>query len=183
MKSILDTGTSSLEWRDPIPTAPHFELWADGDLLATLDFTTPSLDLAAVRTVEGDWVLQRSGFLRPSVHLREEGSETDLAEFHRGFLGGGHLRFTNGVTFHWRHEGLTSATWSILGEGGEVLVSLSLEHNEAIGTGPHKVQAEVKVTPAGHFTPRLPLLAALGWYLILLHRQEVTAEAEDLNLI
>jgi len=181
MKAILDTTTTVLEWKEPDAGHPHYELWAAGDLLATLVCETPSLDLAAVRTTEGDWTLRRSGFLKHAVLLREAGSEVDLALFHRGLMGGGYLRFTNDVTFHWRHEGLASATWSFLGEGGELLVSLQLEPADDFRLGTHRVQAEVQVTPAGHATPRLPLLAAVGWYLILLHRQEVEAEAKELG--
>lgn len=183
MKSILDTTTTALEWKEPIAGDLHFELWADGDLLATMVFATPSLDGATVRTTEGDWTLRRSGFLKHAILLREEGSDVDLALFHRGLLGGGHLRFTNDVTFHWRHEGLASAVWSFVSDGGEVLVSLKLEPREELGPGSRKVQAEVQVTPEGHFLPRLPLLAAMGWYLMLLHRQEVVAEAEVLGNI
>lgn len=172
MKAITNTTASSLEWRDPVAAEHRYELWAGEDLLATLSFGSPSRALATVETVEGRWTFQQAGFLRPSILLREEDSDLDLAVFYPGLLGRGHLRFTNGVTFHWRHEGLGSATWSFRGDGGEVLITLKLEPATETGPGPHRIQAEVEVTPAGHFSPRVPLLAAMGWYLILLHRQE-----------
>lgn len=177
MKAIINTTASSLEWRD-LEVGNHlYELWAGEDLLATLAFGSPSRTLATVETVEGSWVFQQAGFLLPSIRVRELDSDLDLAVFHHGFLGHGHLRFTNGVTFHWRHEGSGSATWSFRGDGGEVLITLQLEPATETGSGPHRIQAEVKVTPAGHFSPRVPLLAALGWYLILLQQQEQAADA------
>ncbi|MDP1831435.1 MAG: hypothetical protein Q8K67_05205 [Geothrix sp.] len=175
MKPISNTTASSLEWKDPVAGGPRYELWAGEDLLAALSFGSPCRTLATVETVEGHWTLQQAGFLRPTVHLREEDSDLDLAVFHPGLLGHGQLQFTNGVTFHWRHEGLGSAVWSFRGDGGEVLITLKLEPDLETGPGPHRIQAEVEVTPAGHFSPRVPLLAALGWYLILLHHQDKTA--------
>lgn len=174
MKAIINTTASSLEWRDPAHAKHQFELWAGEDLLATLTFGSPDRTIATVETSEGGWTFQQAGFLRPSILLREEGSDLDLAVFHPGLLGHGRLRFTNGVTFRWRHEGLGSLTWSFRSDGGEVLIAIKLEPDTEEGPGPHRVQAEVEVTPAGHFSPRVPLLAALGWYLILLHRKDPT---------
>lgn len=176
MNAITDSTTgptrSSLEWKEPQAAEPRYELWAGEDLLATLSFGSPCRTLGTVETEEGRWTFQQAGFLRPSILVREEESDLDLAVFRPGLLGHGRLRFTNGVVFQWRHEDLGSATWSFRGDGGEVLVALKLRDDGEEGPGPHRVQAEVEVTPAGHFSPRVPLLAALGWYLILLHRQE-----------
>jgi hypothetical protein len=176
MKAIINTTASSLEWREPETAEHRYELWAGEDLLAALAFDSPSPTLATVETVEGRWTLQQAGFLRPSIRVREQDSDLDLAVFRPGLFSRGHLRFTNGVAFHWRHEGLGSATWSFRGDGGEVLITLKLELPEETGPGRHRIQAEVEVTPAGHFSPRVPLLAALGWYLILLHQQDQTAD-------
>lgn len=177
MKAITNTTTSSLEWRESSAAEPRYELWAGEDLLAALSFGSPCRTIATVETREGRWTFQQAGFLRPTVLLREEDSDLDLAVFHPGLLGHGRLRFTNGVTFHWRHEGLGSVAWSFRGDGGEVLIALKLEPDAETGPGPHRVQAEVEVTPAGHFSPRVPLLAALGWYLILLHRKDLATAA------
>lgn len=172
MKAIVNTTASSMEWKEPVATEPRYELWAGEDLLATLAFGTLTRGLATVETAEGRWTLQQAGFLRPSILIREEESDLDLAVFHPGFLGWGRLRFTNGVTFHWRHAAFGVAAWVFRGDSGEVLISLKLEPDLEKGPGPHRIQAVVEVTPAGHFSPRVPLLAALGWYLILLHREE-----------
>lgn len=177
MKAITNTTASSLEWRDPVAGEPRYELWAGEDLLAALTFGPTCPTLATVETVEGRWTLQQAGFLRPSVLLREEATDLDLAVFHPGLLGRGHLRFSNGVTFHWCHEGLGSAAWSFRGDGGEVLITLKLEPTRESGPGPHRIQAEVEVSPAGQFSPRVPLLAALGWYLILMkHHEQAVAD-------
>jgi hypothetical protein len=175
MKAITDTAATALEWKNPLAGGPRYELCAGEDVLAILELGHPATGGATVETVEGRWTLQPAGFLASSTLLREEGSDLDLAVFHPGLLGRGHLHFTNGVTFQWRHEGLGSAVWSFRGEGGELLVTLRLEPDRETGPGLHRVQAEVHVTPAGHFSPRVPLLAALGWYLILMHREEAVA--------
>jgi hypothetical protein len=170
MKAIVNTPASSLEWRDPGAAGSRYELWAGEDLLAALTPGPTETAPAAAETAEGRWTFQRAGFLRPAVHLREEGSDLDLAVFRPGFFGHGHLRFTNGVAFHWRHERLGSAAWSFRGAGGEVLVSLRLPLGGPPAAGPvaRRTLALVTLGPGGHACPRVPLLAALGWYLVLM---------------
>lgn len=175
MTAITNTHTLSLEWKGPLGAEPRYELWAGEDRLATLIQGSPTRTFATVETPEGFWTLEQLGFLRPCIHLREEGSDQDLAVFIPGLLGRGHLLFTNGVSFHWRHEGFGSAAWSFLGEGGEELITLRLSSHRARDREPHGIDAEVEVTPAGYFSPRVSLLAALGLYLILLQHQEWSA--------
>jgi len=173
MKAIVNTSATTMAWKEPVLLEPRYELWAGEDLLATLVLDASTTTLARVETAEGRWTFREEGFLRPSILIQEEDSDLDLALYHPGLLGRGRLRFTNGVTFHWRHESLGSARWVFKGEGGEVLISLRLNPVPGEDPGPHRVEAQVEVTPAGHFSPRVPLLAALGWYL-LLRMQEVS---------
>lgn len=176
MKAILNTTASTMEWKGSEVSEPCYELWAGGDLIATLTFGAPSKEIATVETAEGRWTLQQAGFLRPSIMIREEASDLDLAVFHAGFLGRGRLRFTSGVTFHWRSVSTDDSTWEFRGDGGEGLVSLKLEPDTEQRPGSHLAQAHVDVTAAGHSNPRVPLLASLGWYLILLSREEQDAD-------
>lgn len=181
MNAITQPSATVLEWRDPEATEPRFELWAGEHQVASLAFVSPCRTLALAQTPEGSWSFRRTGFLTSLIHLREEGADQDIAVFHPGLLGGGRLAFGNGVTFQWRSAG--HGAWSFTGEDGEVLVVLKPEDPEPSQDGPPKTQAQVEITAAGRFSARVPLLAALGWYLILLHRQDQTAMAGTMELV
>lgn len=181
MNAISQSSATTMEWRDPEATEPRFELWFGEDQLASLEFVSPCRTLALAQTPEGTWSFRRTGFLTTLVHLREEGADQDFAVFRPGLLGRGKLTFGNGVTFHWRPAG--RGTWSFTGEDGEVLLLLKPEAPEPSPDGPPRTQAEVEITAAGRFSPRVPLLAAMGWYLLLLHQQDQTAMAGTMELV
>lgn len=172
---------TSLEWRDPVATEPRFELWSGRDQLASLAFASPCRTLALAETPEGSWTFRRTGFLTTLIHLREEGANHDFAVFHPGLLGRGSLRFTNGLSFHWRPAG--QGAWSFAGPDGEVLLRLKPEAPRSIEGEAPRTQAEVEITAAGRFSTRISLLAALGWYLLLLHQQDQTAMAGTMELV
>ena len=168
MKAITHCLESTLAWKDPVPGVPKFELSSGGELLATLAYEPLCRTLATAETAEGTWTIQETGILSTTIHVREEGSTGDLAVFHPGFLGRGRLRFGNGVTFRWRHHPLQHS-WSFCGEDGETLLTFRREPELAEKPWPHSTRAELDISPAGRSNPRIPLLAALGWYLVLRH--------------
>jgi hypothetical protein len=165
--NTLMHAVTTLEWREPVAREPHYELRSGDDLLATLALEPLRRTLATVRTPEGTWTFLQTGILSATVYVREEGSSQDLAVFQPGFLGRGTLRFGNGVRFRWRrapHHG----GWSFLGGDGETVLTLRLRPVPAGEPWPHRLQGEVHLGPAGHSNPRVPLLAALAWYLVLM---------------
>lgn len=174
MIATMNTSATTLEWRAIAALDPRFELGDGDEVKASLAFDSPATTRARAETREGTWTFERPGLLSATVHVREVGSDQDLALFHPGLLGPGHLRFGNGVAFSWHHHGLGSGTWSFRGEGGETLVIL--RRTEYPGRGPQAPEALVEIPPAGRFLPRVPLLATLGWYLILLHQWDGAAE-------
>lgn len=168
MKAITHCLESTLAWKDPVPGVPTFELSSGGDLLATLALEPLCRTRATAETAEGTWTLEESGILSATLHVREEGSTGDLAVFHPGFLGRGRLRFGNGVSFRWRHHPLQHS-WTLEGEGGETLLTFRREPEPPGQPWPRQTRAGLDISPAGRANPRVPLLAALGWYLVLRH--------------
>ena len=170
MVAITHSSATALAWKALAALEPRFELRDGGEPAASLVFDSAATTRATAETPEGTWTFERPGLLSGAVHVREAGADLDMAVFHPGLLGPGHLRFANGVTFTWHHHGLGPGAWSFRGEGGETLVVLRQ------GGGPGAPEALVEIPSAGRFMPRVPLLATLGWYLILLHLWEGAAE-------
>lgn len=169
MKAITNTTASSLEWREPTALEPRFELHSGDEVLATMALEPLCRTLATAETAEGTWTFRQTGILSTTVHVREVGSDQDLAVFHPGFPGRGTLRFASGMSFRWRRDH-PGGSWSFRGEDGKPLLTLRLEKEPPGVPWPHRTQAEVEISPAGRSNPRIPLLTALGWYLILLHQ-------------
>lgn len=163
------TAPAVLAWRAVQGFEPRYELRDGEELLATLAFDSPTTTRAVAQSAEGTWAFERREHPSALVRVREEGADRDLAEFHPGLLAPGHLRFPGGPDFRWRHEGLGSRAWSFRGGQGEVLLRFRLERETTGGSGPSGPRGAVEVTAAGRFAQRVPLLAALGWYLLLLH--------------
>lgn len=89
--------------------------------------------------------------------------------FHPGFLGRGTLIFGDGEIFHWRQDPHRGA-WSFRDRDGRVVLTLRLEPAPPEEPWPHRTKAEVEIPPDRRAGPRLPLMAAFGWYLIALRQ-------------
>lgn len=169
MNASLQHVTTLLEWKEPVALEPRFELHSGDEILATLSFQPLCRTLATATTLEGTWTFEQTGILSSRVYVLEAATGQEIAVFSPGFLGRGLLRFDNGVAFAWRREPHQGG-WSFRGGEGESLITLKLEPESSSEPWPHRTQAEVHIHPAGHSNPRIPLLAALGWYLILLRQ-------------
>lgn len=167
MNAIQNTTATYLEWQEPVPQEPRFELHSGEEVLATLALEPLCRTLATAKTQEGTWTFEQTGILHSRVHVLEAESGQEIAVFNPGFLGRGVLRFGNGVAFSWRRESHHGG-WSFRGGDGEILVTLKLKPSPPDEPWPRRTQAEVHFEAAGQSNPRTPLLAALGWYLILL---------------
>ncbi|WP_243320847.1 hypothetical protein [Geothrix sp. SG200] len=168
MRAMWNASKPPLEWMDPMVRVPKYELHAGDEVLARLSLEPLCRTFATVETAEGRWTFKQTGILATLVHIREAGVDQDLAVFHPGFLGRGLLRFTDGETFLWRrahHDG----GWSFQYRDGSVLLTLRLETPDPNEPWPRRTRVEVDIAPEGRGHPRLSLLTAVGWFLMLLH--------------
>lgn len=178
MKSLSDHSASLLAWRRGEAGPPDFELQAEGQCFATLAFLDATHDFARVETAEGTWTLKRVGLLAPVVTLREEDSAANLAVFHPHAFRHGRLAFADGAVFDWvwRHEGGLGG--SFLDPAGTPLVRLQTWPCEGVGPAiPGRCDVDLNPATAPF---RHALLAAFGWFLILLEagKAQDTAAAE-----
>jgi hypothetical protein len=167
MKSITEITADVLEWRAADPPESAFELASGEGLHATMTWSENDT-LARVETPEGTWTFMRMGVLAKHITIREEGSHTNLAEFHPHTFGKGKLEFRDGATFGWSHLPHNQG-WAFLDvEGKELLRIQPLP--ETPGHVPKKgmILGRVVLEGKGVARWRHAFLSALGCYLFLL---------------
>ena len=169
--SVLATRSgSSLEWTQPSAFKMEYELHADGQPIGSLRFRS-SFGTHAVAVI-GDqrWTFKRVGFWQQRVSVREEGSETDLAEFlNNTWKGGGELRFRDGRAFR-----ATSNFWSTKlawHDATDAEVAL-LEHSGFL-----RLRSVVTIPARPLPEPPVDLLVPLGLYLVVMLQRDSAAAA------
>ena len=171
MRSLRKVTAFALEWAQTSVMSPSYELRAEGEVVATLAWEKLFGSLASARTSDGLWTFKRSGFLTPMVTVREAGSDKDAAVLKVVWGGGGELIIGGKPTFAWKRRGFWSGQWGFEWiDGGHIL---HFEPKFAIA----KKKAELHLEPSAHSVPELPLLATLGWYLLILMAQDEGAAA------
>jgi len=177
MKTISDAGGARLEWREPKALERYYELRSDRDIFATLSFRSSFGTMATAETGSGMWTFKRVGFLNPRVTVREAGSEQDAAVYQPKFWGDGYLIFAGGETFHWKPINFWATDWAFYDSSGRALVTFKAGTEHPKLADFLKTQATVDIEPAAVAQAKLPILVTLGWYLVLLHREDATAAA------
>jgi hypothetical protein len=177
MKKVSEIIGANLEWREPKATVQHYELHAGKELCGTLDFRSAWGTLATAETAGGTWTFKRVGFLNPRVTVRAAGSDRDLAVYQPRFWGDGELALADGAAFQWRAVNFWSTRWSFLDGASRPLVTFRSGVEGQSLKDIFRTQATVEIDPAASAHPRLPLLVALGWYLILLQHQDTATTA------
>jgi hypothetical protein len=183
MKSLTLLPSGSLVWRRSGSNPPDFELLGTEGVYASLTFLDSGRQLARVRTAEGTWTFKHLGILAPIITLREEGSQTNLATFHPHALRHGKLEFQDGAAFDWAWLHETDPGGAFLDPSGSPLVHLRAPMGRDLPSPPDLETCSVDLSgaPAAHY--RQALLAAMGWFLILLdHMRAQDAAAAETAL-
>ncbi len=166
-------------------TAGRELMWrARGVFSRAFDLTDPSTDSsepyatlawrrglfppADGETSEGRWELRPRGFWRSRILVTPAGSEAPVATFLPGWTGGV-LKFEDGRRFRWRRVSWWRLQWVFESADGTPLVRL--RHRFAW----LRAAATIVIEPAAAEAPEAPLLALLGWYLMLLARRRHAA--------
>ncbi len=171
MESIRKLAPEALAWRQPHMMERSYELVAGEQLVGTMEFPSMFGSLARVVTGDGEWTFKRGGFMRPRLTVRQSGSDQDIATLHMSWRGGGELELADGTVIKWTHTSFWRSRWMFSTAGDEPLIHYSPDN------GFLKPGALLEIDPAGRTSPHLPMLAALGWYLMLLMAQDSAAGA------
>jgi hypothetical protein len=171
MQLISETGQQELVWTKPSAPTPTYELYAGEQLVATLHWQRGSL--AEARAAGCQWTFERSGFWLPRVVVRLAGSDADLATFTPQWIGTGTLEGARERRFHWSAENFWHTRWAWQDADGTPL--LHIEGKPRSEHGGRPIKGIVKLAPAASDLIELPLLVLLGWYLVVLHTEDVVA--------
>jgi hypothetical protein len=166
MRSVLAGFTHRpLTWTQPHALTPSHELRHGDDVVGTLEFRSRFGTLAYAKVGHDCWTMKRLGFLRTRVEIRKCDSEATFATFHNNtWSGGGTLSLPDNREFrantnlwHSRYEFVDATERPILryASGGFI-----------------KTTGEMEILPAGVEVPELSCIAMLGWYLVIMMRND-----------
>lgn len=168
-----------MRWVQPEQRERRFELRSGDDVVARLDWQKMLGTLATARTAAGEWTFKRSGFLSPRVTARAPGSDADVAIFVPAVNGNGTLE-TVGRKFAWKNVSFWGNSWAFLSQDGKPLVTFKP------GCGLDtilRLETQVSVAPDAAGLPELPLLLALGWYLMMLMADDTAAAVAATTMV
>jgi hypothetical protein len=178
MKPLTEFLGCPLVWGEPKVLEKSFELRSEREeLVATLGFHSAFGSLAEAVTAHGTWTFKRVGFFSPRVTLRVQGEETDLAVYQPKMLGGGTLIWADGACLQWVPGNFWQTEWTFADSAQRPVVQFAPGPSPSGLSDIFKTRATVTVQPSGLGVDQLALLAALGFYLIVLHGQDASAGA------
>lgn len=173
MKPISEVVGRPLKWRRT--KSGHFDLVADGEVVATLRCGEMCGLQAIGEMAEGSWILECADSFEPRCAVRAAGEETNLAVCapHKG---GSILKFSDGRAFLWQRRAKgcrlfvwrTEWCWAAL--EGHVL--MTIKNLADWWCDEDCYEAEVIPAPEAYTLPELGLLALIGWYLVQVRRED-----------
>ena len=161
-----------LYWVQPRAMHRSFELHSqDGKNVGSLRFEKALGTSARGDSLHGAWTFKRVGFLSTRVTVRKDGSDDDIAVFHPKTLGGGFVQ-AFGRTLEWKQANFWGTQWSFL-ESDDTPLVLFKPGAETEGiSNLFKTQSIVELTTKPKDPAELSLLILLGWYLIVMTKED-----------
>jgi hypothetical protein len=166
---ISELSGRELAWKGSGCRNPAHELWADGEVVATLRWRGDSL--AVAETADGRWSFERPALRRSPVSVRADESGVNVATFGSNWTGGGTLETSRERRFVWSTANFWRSRWAWRRDGGTPLVRFESRQ------GLVKVEGRVRIEGAARDLPELDLLVALGWYLTVMRAKDTTTDA------
>jgi hypothetical protein len=172
MRSDLSfTSSIPLVWTQPNSMSRAYELRSADSLIGHLHFEKSCGSLASAEVASQKWTFKRVGFLAPGVTVRSANLEADIAVFRPHWGNGGTLHFADGHQAQWRCTNFWGSQWAFVGSDNHMVVQFS--HHE----GFFKASAQLEFERSSAVLPEFPLLAALGWYLMILAADDAAGAA------
>jgi len=175
MRSVAGWRGRTAEWVQPRALDQAYELRSGDEQIAALAFRSAFGSLATADTADGTWTFKRVGFLNPRITVRVLGSETDLAVYQPQFWGGGALVLAGGRSFAWSSTGFWGTRWEFRSSAGGSALAFERGVSDEGFSGLFKSQFTVTFPADESMRDVLPMLAALGMYLLVLHQRDAAA--------
>jgi hypothetical protein len=171
MRKLTGSDTN-LRWVQPETNKRFFELRSGNDIVATLSWEKVFGTLATAQTEEKTWTFKRVGFFNARVTVRSPDSDADIAVFKPSWGYGGTLE-VQGRAYTWKKLDFWGNKWGFTWHDGTVLLSFGYSGGlESL----LKLEGPVEMSPESISTnPDMPLLATLGWYIMVLMHDDNTA--------
>jgi len=160
-------------WSQPNAMNRYHELRMDGALYATLRWNKMYGSLATAECHAGRFTFKRTGFLRPSITVRREDSDNNLATMQ--FQGSamintlasvkGIVEFDSGDVLTFKKTGLRKPRWAFYNRSGTPVVEF---HKIRAG----KPRVQVILDDDHRRISYVHILLVLGWYAIVLDYEE-----------
>lgn len=165
MKSFAELENQDLRWVQPSAWKNEYELQTpDGSAVARIARTSWWNYKAEVEAIGNRWTFDRKGFWQHQIEILSVGTGEEPARY---FYRGKRLVFPDGREYLWRSNIWGSKyTWTTL--SGDPIVGFQTG-------GMFRMNAEIDMDPEVADMKTLPLMIFLGWYLILLARQDAAA--------
>jgi len=170
MQAIGKLVGQRLRWVQPSGWSMKYQLEADGQPIASLEFRSMLGSFATGESEDGAWTFKRTGFIRTGVTIRKRGEDADVATFANStWSGGGTLHLPDGRTLR-ASTNLWHSQIVFENDTGERLLTFK-------GGGILHLSAEIAIDPAGSRMPELPWIVMLGCYLMVMLRSDSGAAA------
>ena len=170
MESIRKFADQPLTWTQPYVTCREYKLRCPDGLLAGLRWPSVWSSQAEGETVEGTWLLERSGWMKPRITaiVAKSNAEVGCLELE---WGGGTAVFPSGSRYRWVRRSFWRGEWAFVDEKDDPLVTFTPQ------PGFFKYQLAVRILPRAIGVPELPLLTLLGCYTLILQAHDAAASS------
>ena len=169
MRTIAETGLTTLIWVRSRMTRREYNILANGELVGALRWPSLWSSLAMVETAGKRWTFQRFGLLRRKMCVRADGQSTDEAVFLSGWWGRGILELGAGRRYRWQRQGFWHPWWMFLDEQDIPVVQCRSQLALFRGGG------RIEIAPSLLQHPDVPLLVLLGVYRVIERRRRAAA--------
>jgi hypothetical protein len=169
MKKINSVDYHQLLWRQKKWGDRYFEMVSGDDRVGVLYWPKWLSDLAVAESGDGNWIIDRPGFFKDRVVVKEMVSKEIVAEFRPGWLGDGEITLWSGNSYKWYRTGILSNNWSLEDEKGDPV----FEVKEWLHWFKHRANVGLQI--GSILLPELPILIYLSWYLAYMQMQDAAA--------
>lgn len=169
MESLTSFAGRELTWTPSRTAKRTYELGMDGQIVATLYQPSGWRQEHVAATADGRWRFARVGVFHQRLVIADADTGVEVARMDRSdWTRNGMLTLPDGKQYQWRSGSAWGSKWVWLDAAAQPLLHFRQ-------SGVVRLQCAVTIEPQAATEPHLALLAALGWYLMLLTRDENAA--------
>jgi hypothetical protein len=169
MESLREYRGDNLTWTQPSAGRRTFELRDGAALFGTLTWQRAFGSLAIARTADGAWTLKRAGFLRPRINVWTMKPAAECAVYEAAWTGSGRLQFPDGHCYEWRLRSFWKNIWAFESEDDRIAAQFQFKLT------PPRQHAQLTISPESARPAEVPLLAVVGFYVLILVHNECAA--------